>query len=273
MISGNSRREFRGRTVGLAQAFFAVASASLAIWSLVNGHVAARSLPAWIPWGEGWVYGCALTTLAASAGLFFWRTAWSSVLVIAVYQAASAGISAPRVLADPFSIGAWYPLCEALTALTGAWILGALLRARLRGSGGQMAGGRIVRGAQILFGLTCVFYGSSHFVYAQYTAGMVPAWMPSHLTVAYLTGLCHVTAGAAIVVGILPRLAATLEALMMSLFGALVWIPSFFAEPRPSWAGPPEHQWSELVVTLVLAASAWVVAASLARSSGMRAAR
>jgi hypothetical protein len=47
------------------------------------------------------------------------------------------------------------------------------------------------------------------------------------------------------------------------LFGLLVWVPSFFAQPRPDWATPPQNQWSELVVNLVLAAAAWVVATSL----------
>jgi len=60
-----------------------------------------------------------------------------------------------------------------------------------------------------------------------------------------------------------PRLAATLETIMMSLFGLLVWVPSFFMHPRPSWATPPANEWSELVVSLMLAASAWIVATSL----------
>jgi hypothetical protein len=64
-------------------------------------------------------------------------------------------------------------------------------------------------------------------------------------------------------VGVLPRLAATLEAIMMSLFGLLVWVPSLLAQPRPKWAATPQNQWSELLVTLLLAASAWIVADSL----------
>ncbi len=55
----------------------------------------------------------------------------------------------------------------------------------------------------------------------------------------------------------------TLEALMMSLFGLLVWVPSLFMQPPPEWATPPRNQWSELFVTLLLAASAWIVATSL----------
>jgi uncharacterized membrane protein YphA (DoxX/SURF4 family) len=123
-----------------------------------------------------------------------------------------------------------------------------------------------VRVAQVLFGLTCVFYGSSHFSYADYTASMVPTWLPNRLGLACFTGLGHLAAGIGVIVGILPRLAASLEAIMMSLFGLLVWVPSFFAQPRPQWATPPQNQWSELVVNLALAASACIVAASL-RSS------
>jgi uncharacterized membrane protein YphA (DoxX/SURF4 family) len=83
------------------------------------------------------------------------------------------------------------------------------------------------------------------------------------LGLAYFTGLCHIAGGIGIIVWVLPRLAAILEAIMMSLFGLLVWVPTFWTQPRPQWATPPENQWSELVVNLVLAAAAWIVATSL----------
>jgi uncharacterized membrane protein YphA (DoxX/SURF4 family) len=171
-------------------------------------------------------------------------------------------VSIPQILSAPPSIGAWYPFFEALTVLVGAWVLYAMLRPKSPGSGMLIAGDGAVRTAQVLFGLTCVFYGWSHFIYAGYTAGMVPTWLPGHFALAYFTGLAHVAAGVAIVIGVLPRLAAVLEATMMSLFGLLVWVPSFFAQPRPQWATPAEHQWSELAVNGALAASAWLVAIS-----------
>lgn len=256
------------RIAGLSQGLFAVASASLALWSLTYGDFSwGTPLLARIPWRETWVYGSALIILAASAGLCFSRTALPSALTIGAYQAVGAAISVPEIRSKPLSIDGWYPFCEALTPLVGAWILYAMLRGQSRKSPMPIAGNRAVRTAQALFGLTCVFYGCSHFVYAEYTARLVPTWLPGRLGFAYLTGLGHVAAGLAITVGLLPRLAATLEAIMMSLFGLLVWVPSFFTLPRPKWATPPEHQWSELIVTLVLAASAWIVAASFASRS------
>jgi uncharacterized membrane protein YphA (DoxX/SURF4 family) len=252
------------RIAGLGRGLFAIASASLAIWSLTYGDFpwGAQSLLAGIPWRETWVYGSALIILAASAGLCFPRTALPGVLTLGAYQVVGAAISVPQIISKPLSIDAWYPFCESLTPLVGACLLYATLRRQSRAAEMSIAGKGAVRAAQVLFGLTCVFYGWSHFVYADYTASMVPAWLPSRLAFAYFTGLGHVAAGLGIIVGILPRLAATLEAIMMGLFGLLVWVPSFFAQPPPKWATPPEHQWSELVVTLVLAASAWVVAIS-----------
>jgi uncharacterized membrane protein len=251
--------------IELGRGFFAIAAASLAIFSLAYGDFApsGRSLPDWIPWRETWVHLSALLLLAASVGLCFSRTALPSALTIGAYQALWVVIGIPPILSKPLSIGAWYGFCEALTSLVGVGILYAMLRWQSPRSEMPIAGERAVRVAQVLFGLTCVFYGCSHFAYADYTANMVPSWSPNRLGLAYFTGLGHLAAGIAIIVGILPRLAATLETVMMSLFGLLVWVPSFFAHPRPAWATPPQNQWSELVVNVVLAASACIVATSL----------
>jgi uncharacterized membrane protein YphA (DoxX/SURF4 family) len=249
------------RTVGLSRGLFAVAAASLAIVSLAYSDSA--PVPEWMPWRQIWVYGSALLVLIASAGLYVSRAARPSALTIAAYLAIWALTCTPQIVSKPLSVDGWYGFCEALTSLVGAWILYVMLRGQSSGSQIPIASERSVRAARIVFGLTCLFYGWSHFVYPAYTAGMVPAWLPGHLPLAYFTGLAHIAAGLGIIVGVLPRLAATLEAIMMSLFGLLVWVPSFFARPRPAWATPPQNQWSELTVTLALAASAWIIAASL----------
>jgi uncharacterized membrane protein YphA (DoxX/SURF4 family) len=253
------------RILGLGHGLFAIAAAGLAILRLTYGDVA--PFPAWIPGQEIWIYGSAVVLLAASAGLCFSRTALHSVLTIGAYRAVWGVTGIPPILSNPLSIGAWYGVCESLTTIVGAWILYAMLRWKSRGSEMPIAGECAVGAARVLFGLTCVFYGWSHFTYADYTASMVPAWLPDGLGFAYFTGLGHIAAGIGIMVGILPRLAATLEAIMMSLFGLLVWVPSLVAQPRPKWAGTPPNQWSELVVTLLLAASAWIVADSLRNRS------
>jgi len=254
------------RIVGLGRGLFAISVAGLAILSLVYHDFAPtwQSLPAWIPGRELWGYGSGVLLLAASAALCFPRTALPSALMIGAYLAVCALLSAGPVVSKPLSIGAWYGFFEGLTAFLGAWILYAMLRPQSdMTEASPFASEPAVRTAQFLFGLACVFYGSSHFVYDDYTASMVPGWLPARMGFAYFTGLGHLAAGIGIAVGILPRLAATLEAIMMSLFGLLVWAPSLWENPTPAWATPPRTQWSEIVVTVLLAASAWIIAASM----------
>jgi uncharacterized membrane protein YphA (DoxX/SURF4 family) len=244
---------------------FALASASLAVFSLVYGNFSPGGLllPDWFPDREALVRGIALAVLAASIGLCISRAAIMSVVAIGAYLAVWALLSVPQIIQGPLSIGAWYGFCEAVTGLAGAVIIYAVLR-QGREPQAPTYPEHAVRAARMAFALTCVFYGYSHFAYAQYTAHMVPSWLPAPLTIAYLTGVAHVAAGVGIAIGILPHVAASLEALMMMLFGLLVWAPTFWAVPRPVWATPPQNQWSEVVTNAILAASACVVAASLA---------
>jgi uncharacterized membrane protein YphA (DoxX/SURF4 family) len=237
------------RSIGTGRALFAIACASIAILSLSYGDFVPKGqpFPAWLPGREAWIYGSAILLLALSGGLCFSRTTLPSLLTLGVYQLVWTAVCALPIFSMPRDVGTWYGFCEALTPLLSAWILY----------------GRAVRVAQALFGLTCIFYGWSHFFYADYTAGMVPAWLPAHLGLAYFTGIAHIAAGIGLTLGVLPRLAATLEAIMMSLFGLMVWVPSFFMHPRPAWATSTPNQWSELVVSLTLATCAWLAAMSL----------
>lgn len=249
----------------ISRASFAISAASIAGLSIAYGDFAPmwHSVLAQLPEREMWVRASALTLFAAGIAIHFSRSALVSVLVVGAYLLVWLAAGIGPVIHQPFSLGSWYGLAEALTSLAGATILYARLSPPSQGPIKLAAGTRLVQVAQVLYGLTCVFYGMSHFVYAAYTASMVPGWLPHGLGFAYFTGIGHIAAGIGLMVGTLARLAATLEAIMMSLFGLLVWVPSFFAQPRPPWAGAPQNQWTELVLNLVLAASALIVADSL----------
>ncbi len=253
------------RIEGFGHALFALALASVAILSFSYGDFVPLGQPhqAWIPGRQFWVYASAALLLVCGVGLCLRPTAMASAAIVALYAALWTAVCAVPICATPRSIGAWYGVAEAAAPLIGAWILYALLRWQSRKAHTGFASDGAVRVAQGLFGLTCVFYGWSHFPYADYTASMIPAWLPAHVGLAYFTGACHIAAGIGLIIGVLPRLAATLEATMMSLFGLLVWVPSFFAVPKPDWATPLSNEWSELIVNLMLAAAAWMVATSL----------
>jgi uncharacterized membrane protein YphA (DoxX/SURF4 family) len=258
--------ELNMRVSGFGHVLFGFAVAGLAILSLVYGNFAPifEPFPTLFPWREVWAFGLGAVLLAASAGLFFTRTALVSAVTIGVYESVWAMARLRPLWLKPLIVGSWYGIAEALGPLLGTWILYALLR-RQNGTSQVtvMTGDRALRAARILFGAACVEYGAAHFAYAAYTATMVPAWLPAQTGLVYLTGACHAAAGLGLLVGVLPRLAATLEAIMMSIFGVLVWLPSFFARPLPDWAPSAQIQWSETLLTFLLAGSAWIVATSL----------
>ena len=254
------------RIPGFGHALFGVSVAGLATLSLIYGNFAPilEAFPALLPWPEVWAYGLGATLLAASTGLFFARTALVSAMIVGVYGSVWVAARARPVLLKPLVMGSWYGFGEALGPLLGAWILYAMLRRQYDARAVTvMTGDRALHVARVLFGAACLAYGAAHFAYATYTAKMVPEWLPGRTGLAYLTGAFHAAAGFGILFGVLPRLAATLEAIMISLFGVLVWLPSFLAKPVPEWASPTQTQWSETFVTFLLAASAWIVAASL----------
>jgi uncharacterized membrane protein len=107
---------------------------------------------------------------------------------------------------------------------------------------------------RLAVGLCLVIFGASHFVYADITASMVPAWLPDRLGLAYLTGAIHALNGACLLAGIRVRLAMTIEALMMSSFVLLVHVTGVAAAPHD------RLQLTMLGMAGLLTTAAWLVA-------------
>ena len=103
-------------------------------------------------------------------------------------------------------------------------------------------------------GLCLVIFGVSHFVYADFTAQMVPAWLPNRLGIAYLTGAIHALTGACLLAGLRVRVAATIEAMMMSSFVLLLHIPGVAQAPHD------RMQLTMLGMAALLTLGAWLVA-------------
>ena len=87
------------------------------------------------------------------------------------------------------------------------------------------------------------------------TAGLVPKWIPpSQMFWAILTTVAFAVAAVAILFNVKARLAMRLMALMLALFGVLVWIPHVAAHPHAHF------NWSECALTFLVAGAAATVA-------------
>jgi uncharacterized membrane protein len=248
--------------IGFGDALFTSTVAGVAVLSLVYGNFAPLLDP--FPWPKVLTFALGLVLLAASVGLLFERTLAASATTVAVCAAAWAFAGTSPIFQAPLSIGSWYGFSEAVSMLAGVWTLYALRRRRNRaGSVAPLTSDTALRVVRGLFGAACLVYGIAHFAYAAYSLPFVPTWLPARVSLLYATGIFHAAAGAGLILGILPRMAARLEAAMIILFGVLVWLPSYFADPTPKWAGNLQNQCSETIVTFLLAAVAWLIAESL----------
>ena len=232
-----------------AAATMAVSLAALGVLSLASGDFAFQwqPVPPEVPARATLAMIVGALEVLAGALFFIDRLravgAWLAAALLVGWTA----LHVPAIVQRPASIGDWLGIAE-----TAAMASAALMWAA--GESGGVHVRAIRRGTMVAFGLSAIIFGASHFAYADFTASMIPAWLPQRLALAYFTGAAHALAGLAIASGIQRRLAAALETVMMASFVVLVHIPRVAAQPGS------RMEWTMLFVALLLSGSAGVVA-------------
>lgn len=249
-----------------SQFFFAATMIGLGALGLIYGDVALvwQHIPIeHLPGQTLAAYAIALIELACGVGLLLESTASTSASVLSVFLLLWVVLlKLPALLVAPAMELSWLGFGEIAVMLAGAWVLlAALVGDRHHGWLKYVTGERGLRGARVLFALSLPMIGLSHFVYSEQTAGFVPAWLPYRLGWAYLTGAGSIAACLGLLFGVLPRLAATLEAAMLGIITLLVWGPAIAAAPTDRTA------WTAFVISAAIACGAWVVADSYRTAS------
>ncbi|MEQ7874325.1 DoxX family protein [Sphingomonas sp. ASV193] len=241
-----------------AIALFALAVAALGVRGLVTG----QPIPAWQPLdatpltdalmrvdGLVLIGLAALTCLGQVGSLTRRHAAYGLCGLFAVWIA----LQLPPLAAKPGDIALWLGIAE-----VGALAAAALLLARSDAIVRHPPRDSVSTAAFAAFGLCAIIFGASHFAYADFTATMVPSWLPGRLSWAYATGLGHLAAGIAIATGVFRRTAATLLAAMMGCFILLVHIP-LVVSTKGSLL-----QLTYLANACALCGSAWITASTAA---------
>jgi uncharacterized membrane protein YphA (DoxX/SURF4 family) len=228
----------------------------LGIPGLISADFSALGLPvpAHIPGYAPLVYLSAGLLVLAGLAINLPRLAAAASLALAAFFATSLlAVQLPRAAFHPMIWVSYEAIAETLVML-----LGGLLAYRLTQGVGNARAAAIMRIARPLFGICLVVFGTSEFVYAAFTASLVPAWLPpSRLFWTYLTGAAHIAAGLAIAGNVQARLASILLTAMYMVFALLVHLPRVIADPSSVGS------WAENGVNLVLAGAAWSLMESL----------
>lgn len=245
------------RVTSVGHAVFAATLIAIGILGLFNSEYAAiwAGVPKAFPAREALLYLCALVALGGGLGLLWPRSQPLAARVLLAYLLVWMLIIKGRfILLAPLQEGSYQSTSENAVLVAGAWVLYAGLAGEWdRRRAGFAVGARGLRIAQVLYGLAMLAFGLSHFFYLQFTAPIIPAWIPAHVFWAYFTGTAYLAAGTAILTGVWARLAALLSTLQMAGFLLLVWLPMVVA------GNMSDFNWGELVVTCALVAAAWVM--------------
>jgi uncharacterized membrane protein len=249
------------RLVRASRLAYGVSAAGLGVLCLIAGNLGYvfQPVPRWMPLPSALGYLCGAVLIAGGVALLapsprMMRLA--ALALTAVFLLWLLLLNLPNTLGRPTVVGNWEACGLNMTVLAGGWILLALSgrpatdRARLLGDAG-------VRLATCVYAAGLPLIGLAHFVIAREATVYVPAWLPLRIDWVYLTGAGHIAAGLAILFGVLPRLAAVLEAAQITAFVILSHIPAVATAPAD------RNQWAMLIYACSIGASAWLVAATV----------
>ena len=248
-----------GLIMTIGRRVYGLAAIILGIPALVFGSFSmlGQPVPHAFPFYQPLLYAAAGLLVLAGLATCLKRTAAIGSLALAAFFALFLILlHLPKAAAQPLVWVSWENVAENIVKL-----LGGILAWTWAAPAGEARAASVMRIARPLFGACLIVFGTSEFVYAGFTAAMVPAWLPpAQLFWAYATGACQIAAGLAVVTGIRARLAAILLTAMYLVFGLIVHLPRVIADPSGAMA------WAENGTNLVLAGAAWLLADSLARA-------
>jgi uncharacterized membrane protein YphA (DoxX/SURF4 family) len=234
----------------LPRLIFALGLAGIGLLNLFTAEFRPelQPVPAWLPGRP--ILACAVgLLLVGGGGLVIAGRAIreAAATLTALLFATLLLLQVPRLIANLGNGGAWTGAFEILALAGAAWFLT-----------GTPRGERLGR---LCFAASLPGFGVLHFIYSDYVAYVIPAWIPAHTFWAYATGVAHVAAGASLATGVKARLAAPLLAAMFGGWVILLHIPRVAADLGKL----PE--WTSLFVCLAMFGASWLIAHRLSRPS------
>jgi hypothetical protein len=190
-----------------------------------------------------------IALIAGGVGIVFPRIVGAASSVLVVVYALFALACVPGIVAAPKVFGQYDGFFEQFCLLCGALALYAVTAA----SSARSATLRVV--ARLGLGLCMVSFTLAQIIYLGVTVSLVPKWIPpNQMFWAVLTTVAFALAAIAMLINIRARLAMRLMAVMLVIFGVLVWIPLLVAHPEA------HGNWSEFALNFLIAGATWMVA-------------
>lgn len=220
--------------------------------------------PAWMPARALWACLVGLVlVLAGMAILLDWKgrrvAAWTGAVFLLLVLAAHI----PGVLIGyPAHLGSWTNAFKALALAGGAWI-SALSFGNEEAELPEWLVRALPLGRYFFAGMLVVF-GVDHFLYAQFVASLVPAWIGGQMFWTYFAGVALIAGGMGMMVGRVAGLASLLVGGMIFLWLLVLHIPRAIADPRTGLG----NEWTSVFEALAFSGMAFMLAVMSKSESG-----
>lgn len=131
-----------------------------------------------------------------------------------------------NLLGDLHNPGPWTVTAEDMAFCGGAWIIAGAIDYDGKNSSPSSS----LRIGKILFALSLLVFAVQHFMYADFIATLIPAWIPFKLFFAYFIGVAFLASSISIFTGIQLRLAGALMGFMYLFWTIFLHLPRVSAD-------------------------------------------
>jgi uncharacterized membrane protein len=248
-------------TMAFGRYIYGLGMMALGLTCLVFGEFnPGQPMPEHFPYRTLLAYLVGAFIVAAAAAIEWRRTAtWGAAALTSYYAVFVLLLMNGRLLLTNYASYGTYEGIAMQLAIAASGLIVFATAAQIDSLIDAAVAARLSRLGQLAFGVCALIWGGAHFIYMNLTAPLVPKWLPpGQVFWGYVTGVCFIAAGLAILTGVMARLAAILLTAMVAFFGLLANGPMLVADPSSHW------NWTESALNLALIGGAWVVADSLA---------
>jgi uncharacterized membrane protein len=220
------------KIVALSNLCFAAPLAVFGALHLSGINFVLPLVPSYMPWRLFWAYFFGFALLAAALSIATKiQVRWSGLLFGIAMFLIVAMLMIPGALASPRDRFAWTFVLRESSFGGGGWILAGNA---MRGRGRGQVGSKLITVGRVLVAIAAVFFGVEHFLHPANVPGvplekLLPAWIPAHWLISYLTGAILFIAGASILLNKKTRMAATYLGTWLVLLVLFVYGPILIA--------------------------------------------
>lgn len=221
--------------------FYGICLAGLGLQQFIYAGFLPVILPAWPSWIPGpvlWAYLFGAVLIGAGTAILFeWRGRTVALVSGGVFFALFLLGHVPHLIFfNPHSnhLGTWTNALKMLALSGGAFVVAGSYTDEIsvgNKSSLIMLLEKFVPFGSIFFSVTMIVFGIDHFLYVEFVATLVPAWIPGNIFWTYFAAIALIGSGVTIILRIKLKLVGLLLGTMIFLWFILLHIPRAIADP------------------------------------------